>query len=294
MEKTICISGDESGLLKFITLDSGENGGASVSSYGQQSRTESVQSLAWIERDKSFVALRSTGECQLWSCDKTSQSMQYMASCDTGLKNSGVTVVRVGDKNETLCCVGSNGDLSMMTHNLTGDVTKYKIHGPISACVTSPRMDIVSFGGRENDLKQFDVTTQQVSWTARNVPHDKLSLRVPVWITAITHFPESSDCDSLIATGTGYRHVRLYDTRNTDRRPTISFESNSEFRVTAIESVPSSTSLSVYVADTAGGLHLWDLRTQRKVVSLGGFAGSIRCLNIDRESGYIAGASLDR
>ena len=39
-----------------------------------------------------------------------------------------------------------------------------------------------AFGGRENDLGLFDVEKQETIFTARNVPHDWLNLRVPVWI----------------------------------------------------------------------------------------------------------------
>ena len=51
----------------------------------------------------------------------------------------------------------------------------------ISYCFTVTL--VFAYGGRENDLCLFDLEKQESIFTARNVPHDFLSLRVPVWVS---------------------------------------------------------------------------------------------------------------
>ena len=42
---------------------------------------------------------------------------------------------------------------------------------------------VFAYGGRENDLCLYDLEKQESIFTARNVPHDFLSLRVPIWVS---------------------------------------------------------------------------------------------------------------
>lgn len=146
----------------------------------------------------------------------------------------------------------------------------------------------LALGGKEADLKVYDVETQQTVFEARNVPHDKLSLRVPVWITALSFLPGDN---SRLVTGTAYRQVRIYDTKAPDRRPHTSFDVHEEFRVVSI--CPAGDT-GLYVGDTSGGLHLWDLRVQRRVNTLHGFAGSVRDLHLSDDGDSLAAVGLDR
>ncbi len=44
---------------------------------------------------------------------------------------------------------------------------------------------MLACGGRENDLAVWDIEKQATVFSAKNVKHDKLNLRVPVWITGV-------------------------------------------------------------------------------------------------------------
>jgi len=54
---------------------------------------------------------------------------------------------------------------------------------PVSVARLDETHRWVAVGGREHDLKVWDLETQQNVWKARNVKHDFLDMRVPVWIT---------------------------------------------------------------------------------------------------------------
>ena len=43
-------------------------------------------------------------------------------------------------------------------------------------------MVAIAIGGRENDIALYDVETHDRIFQGRNVPHDFLNLRVPIWV----------------------------------------------------------------------------------------------------------------
>ena len=64
-------------------------------------------------------------------------------------------------------------------------------------------------------------------WAAKNVSHDNLHLRVPIWITDLKILGskrESSPSKAHIICGTGYKHLRVYDTLESSRQPVISID----------------------------------------------------------------------
>ena len=140
--------------------------------------------------------------------------------------------------------------------------------------------------------------TQKQIWAAKNVSQDNLHLRVPVWITCMSFqnpVRDSFDGDSSVFyTGTAYRHVRMYDMK-AGQQPTASLEIGPDFRVSAIQPAKGGDSdRLLYVADTSGSLTQWDLRTQRRVHTLKGAAGSIREMTLSEDGQQLACVGLDR
>ncbi|PRP81035.1 WD repeat-containing protein [Planoprotostelium fungivorum] len=83
-------------------------------------------------------------------------------------------------------------------------------------------------------------------WTAKNVAHDKLDMRVPVNITEICYLQDRTP--NLIATGTASGHMRLYDT-NAQRKPILDKEI-SKFQMTRM--IGTKDGNSIFCADTRG------------------------------------------
>ena len=102
---------------------------------------------------------------------------------------------------------------------------------------------------------------------AKNQPPDPQTLlQQPMWTTAALflnpHTAESRHSD-LLATGTAYRQVQIYDVRqsSTTRRPVLYTPEGLkllEHRVTSLCQLPDSTTLAV--GDSAGDVNLLDLR----------------------------------
>ena len=170
--------------------------------------------------------------------------------------------------------------------------------GPVEcASVSAPQGGgvAVAVGGRENDVQVWDLSTSKQVWGAKNVRHDNLNLREPVWVSSV-HFlnsrPPSASASAagptpgpepLASDGAGgwrliaatkHKQVRVYDTR-VQRRPVAELVNASEFALTALtltSSVPrkgkdgdddaraAAWGHDAIVGDTAGGVSAIDLR----------------------------------
>ena len=240
------ITGDETGLLKFIDISK-----KSVSVFGNQTRTGAIKGISWIVRDESIAILRANKQTELWNvCDgNLSISSSYSASSFSIPKGLVAMEKHIG----SALLYDNEGHVSIAQRdeqNELHETGSFETRGPVDACASCERGAV--FGGCENDLQMWDIETQQVVWKAKNVSNDKLRLRVPIWITAVGFIDDDSSSVSgaTIVSGTGYKQVRLYDTR-VKRQPITSIDIG-EYRVTSIMPSKDCESHAVYVADTSG------------------------------------------
>jgi ribosome biogenesis protein NSA1 len=315
---TLFITGDETGLLKAVQYNQ-----SLVYSFGEQDRENSVIGLASAAEQSSIALLRKTGRVEYWKYNLEEDiNFEYASSLDLEL-SSAVDLLHLYDNNmvaHNLLAYSSEGSVSIfkndpesITEGSTSNLaSKYTLPGPISAFAACANGGVI-FGGKENDVKFYDINTQQCNWEARNVPHDKLKLRVPVWVTTLDFLaPNDSSSHSFdsakFLSGTAYKQVRLYDTKATDRRPVKSIDIEGDYRVSVVKS--SSDGNGFYAADTAGNLYYYDLRTYRRLNTLKCFQGSIRSLTMGKpdpsksskfsskssssSSPVLAGVALDR
>lgn len=284
-------TGDETGLLKLVRISDDV-----VKTYGEQNRAKAIVGFSSITRSQ-FALARKDGCLEYWelSYDETeAYDLTYLRTTEVGSSSSGVVSLYATDKYDSASSLVYNeeGSFAIVNHSKSSEVLKSTVKGPISA-VSSCSGGGVAFGGRENDLTFFDSNTQQVIWNAKNVPYDKLRLRVPIWITAISFFNAeqtslSSGCK--LVTGTGHKQVRLYDTR-TEPRPIKSFEIG-EYRVTQIQAL--SDEQNIYVSDTVGNVYHYDLRNGRRLHALTSSDGAVRHMATSDDEGTLVCVGLDR
>ena len=151
------------------------------------------------------------------------------------------------------------------------------------------------------------------------MPYDSLRMRVPVWVTALAFVQPAvhTAADALLVTGTGHKHVRLYDVK-AGQQPVLSLDTHPEHRITTVQPLlyrgksggagtaaaaaggngkqvsAVADPLQVVVGYCSGLTELWDLRTQRRVKTLRGAAGSIRCSAVSSSGAAVANVGLDR
>jgi hypothetical protein len=313
---------DETGLLKVINLldrnsrrgrnakyDDNESNYDIAQCYGEQSRAYSIVGLNRLhESETKFSVLRKDGQLELWEMEDEDGSLEIKSFTATSITDSVNSVEFWNDNTSAIVSFGVSGDVviskldedrSEWTNSVDGSVpesARFSVKSPLSAASTC--RDGIAFGGNENDLKMYDIETLQPAWSASNVPFDKLRLRVPIWITSLSFMQPQKDSISKanLVTGTGHKHIRLYDT-SAGQRPVCSLDCG-EFRVSSlcVGASPDGVEMphQVYVGDVSGGLNMWDLRMNRKVGTMKGSVGSIRDIQMDSSNSYLASVGLDR
>eukprot|EP01006_Ploeotia_vitrea_P040302 TRINITY_DN66418_c9_g2_i1.p1 TRINITY_DN66418_c9_g2~~TRINITY_DN66418_c9_g2_i1.p1 ORF type:complete len:529 (+),score=287.60 TRINITY_DN66418_c9_g2_i1:6-1592(+) len=154
------------------------------------------------------------------------------------------------------------------------------------------RTDSVGVGGKELLLRLYDVETQQMTWKARNVPHDMLELRQPVWVRTICDVPTD---ENLWLTGTNHHEVRLWDTRLSGKkaRPVWSVTVG-DYPITCVRAFEGTSGNKFVYSDGVGRVEVADLRTGRALGQYRGSAGSVKSLAYSPADGLLASAGLDR
>ena len=144
----------------------------------------------------------------------------------------------------------------------------------------------VAVGGKEKELQLWSLATRKSVFTARNRPDDKLGLRVPVWISALSFFPDS---DWRIMTATAHRQIRLNDVR-AQKRPTHEWTVG-ERKFTAACILDEN---SAVVGDTVGQVTVFDFKAGRVRCKLKGCAGAITTISPHPTENSVAVSSRDR
>ena len=306
MSGSWAIVGDETGLVKVVDIV-----GKSYLSHGEQTRQNSVEGLCWTGGGPAageFASVHKTGAVATWRATLGAGSEHELTmvgpSTDTNVAEPlGLIPIQKdapSSSSSLLCVYGAQGAVSLIsvvaesssTSQGLKVVSSFDVKGPLSACETCLGGGFAC-GGRDNDVKLYDASTKQAVWEGKNVPHDSLRMRVPIWITAVGFMRPGQDSVSgaHIVTGTGYKHVRIYDTLSS-RQPVMSIDVG-DFRVTAI--LPRAGSEhAVLVADTSGSILLWDVRSSRRLATLNGCAGSVRSMKSNASGSAVAVVGLDR
>jgi WD40 repeat protein len=142
-------------------------------------------------------------------------------------------------------------------------------------------------GGREHLLRLHSVETQQNTWREKNVAHDELSLRQPVWITDLQFFHDSS---TKLITGTAYHEARIYDI-NAGKRAVMNIKA-AEHMITSV--ALSRDNNLIILGDGMGRLQQLDARNGRLLATFHQIAGSVRAVATHNSLPLLAECGLDR
>ncbi|XP_075989500.1 WD repeat domain 74 lethal (2) k09848 [Anticarsia gemmatalis] len=148
--------------------------------------------------------------------------------------------------------------------------------------------ELFATGGEENDLKVYRIGEQAPIFSAKNLPHDWLQLRRPVWVSDLCFI--NNEGGNVLAVCSRHGYVRLYDTR-AQRRPVqcVDFEN---MAATCISN--SFDDRQVLVGFGRGQLHQVDLRKGKPDKGYKGATGAITDVTIARQERLVVSASLDR
>ncbi|ORX58625.1 WD40 repeat-like protein [Piromyces finnis] len=162
--------------------------------------------------------------------------------------------------------------------------------------------NIFATGGEERELCIWDLNKMEEDdeseqentfkikpiFTAKNVKHDFLNLRVPVWVTCMEWLDDNDTTKIII--GTGHHHIRVYDTKKA-RRPILSVEIG-EYPIRSL-SLNKDRSQVIF-SDTIGTVTSVDVKTGKALGTFKGFAGSVSDVWCNPEEDILATVALDR
>ena len=125
--------------------------------------------------------------------------------------------------------------------------------------------------------------------------HDKLDMRVPVWVTGLDFVADQGIHDAnTVVTATDTATSRLYDARAQRRAVKTMSVPDSPHMMTVASVNPRSASRWAIVSDTMGNVGRVDLGKMKLINKYGGFSGSVRSIAVDDSRSFIASCCLDR
>ncbi|RZF44306.1 hypothetical protein LSTR_LSTR006856 [Laodelphax striatellus] len=263
-----------------------------------------------LKKTTNIVDVKETSNkkeitCMNWSTSESSQIV--MGYCDQTVRMYDTAAAGFVFDNQFHCGKGSivgvsSHDKTLITGAKSGEVKMWNIAkdevreaslintgGELDKmCNSKFDLNCIATGGKENDLKLWDVETGTSKFTAKNVRHDELELRVPVWVSDITFMPDSSK----VAVASRYGFVRLYDPNSSFRRPVINLKVPDQ-AFTCISTCPREN--HVLVGSGTGHMFLVDLRGKGLLLNhYKGFVGGIRQVACPAVEPVVVSVGLDR
>ena len=297
--------------------------------YDEQSRRYAVKSLvplSGISEDDDtecwrFAALRE-GKGGIVEMYESSSLNEF----NVGSFHQISSMEGIFEANETGSCIGmgyssshnrlfaskSNGQLSVLPiHDMDDDFSLQQVSSrskvlknvqqngdSITSFALSSDGFSAAFGGRDREIFVWDIEKSTVLFRGKNLPPDPQTLlQQKVWGTALRFIgngigqASSDDPCKILAVGSAYKELRIYDIR-AQRRPISHMrEGVLEHRVTSICQL-NDTGTELAVGDAAGYIHNIDLRKMDAVGRFVGPGGSVR--QIEKHGDMITCVSLDR
>ncbi|KAI4488316.1 hypothetical protein M0804_005164 [Polistes exclamans] len=277
--------GGKSGVFKGIKIGQKECVQKNLKSFISIGYNDEITTANWgDDEERDILIAYGTKETRSVSIyDTENMSFKSTFVCDVG-KGS---INSISNYNGSILTAIHSGEIKIWNFNNqdkvilnAGDNLHRMRHSNINK-------NIIATGGKENGLKLFDLEEQKQIFHEKNIPHDFLNLRVPIWISDIAFLHDSHR----VVTVSRFGHIRLYDP-DAQRRPVLNLEIKDE-PLTAV-TVPYKE-MQVMVGSGKGMMKLIDLRKPGKILhTYKGLVGSITGLASSKAGPYVVSTSMDR
>ncbi|KAK1128298.1 hypothetical protein K0M31_002767 [Melipona bicolor] len=277
--------GGKSGIFKGVRIDKKECVSQNIQKLASITDNDEVTTMSWGDDEEMEVLIgcgvKDIRSVKVYDTEHSTFTCSYFCNIGTG-KITGIsrydeailTAVQSGEvklwrfKEEDGFIIKAGKNLDKMRHSRI-------------------KKEIIATGGQEHALKLFDIEKRVQIFTEKNVPHDWLQVRVPIWISDVDFLPGTEE----IVTTSKYGHVRLYDPKS-QRRPVINVEIKEE-ALTCLTVAPREK--QIIVGSGKGRMNLVDLRKPAKILNTyKGFVGGVTGIACSRNEPYVVSVSLDR
>ncbi|XP_060809163.1 WD repeat-containing protein 74 [Amyelois transitella] len=242
-------------------------------------KDDSITCMEWGNADQTEILLgRANQEIQIYNTEGRTVTKTYTADFGTG------HLVGLGRCKRKVIAALSAGVVKIWSRKEECTIETGKLDR-MRVCADDPTM--FATGGEENDLKVYRIGDETPIFSAKNLSHDWLQLRRPVWVTDLAFVP--GEGGNLVAACSRHGYVRLYDSR-AQRRPVI----NVDFEMAATCITPSFDERQVLVGFGRGQLHLVDLRRGKPDKGYKGATGAVTDVAVFPRERLVVSSSLDR
>ena len=289
------VVGDETGLVKKVLLKTNK---VQTRIGKKQDRALGVTHMAWAGEqgtpESTILVGRRDGLVSILNIEEEEGSVESELDFEVNSHPfAGLDIIRKGSERRIISCTTS-GQVRIVKYPFTKKpfTTRSSSSLTVGDNVACMRLDPFSYtrfavGGKEHLLRLWDIESGKVSFKAKNVPHDFLDLRLPVWIKDIQFLPENPNT---FLTATAYHQVRVYDTRASERA-VCSLEVG---KYAIMSAGVSPDGRYVVTGDGAGFMYKIDLRKRMKIGGFRGCGGSIRSVQYHPTLPFVASCSFDR
>ncbi|CAL1679409.1 unnamed protein product [Lasius platythorax] len=277
--------GGKSGVFKGIKVGGKTDIIKNIQDLVSITENDQVTTVAWGNNDEQevLIACGAKGNRRVKIYDSESLAFTCSFPCNTG-KGS---IIGISRYDRSVLTAVKSGEVSLWPFDRKEEVLINAGENLHRMCHSCTQKNIIATGGLENRLKLFDLEKQELIFSEKNIPHDWLELRVPIWISDLNFLPGTKQ----IATVGRYGHVRLYDPY-AQRRPVIDLTIKDE-ALTCLSVTPKEK--YIIVGSGKGRMNLIDLRKSSTVLNTyKGFAGGVTGIACSMDNPYVASVSLDR
>ncbi|KAJ2823986.1 Ribosome biogenesis protein nsa1 (NOP7-associated protein 1) [Coemansia furcata] len=287
--------------------------------HGAVNRELAIQHMcvsSWKTGEPTLVVARKNGDVEVVSKDNGESLYTFSEpefTAPFSVKSNGKTIsdrryVGIGATDSHFITATNMGEIRYQSYgdDEGSDSAATLLKLQIDACkmrVHDKRASIFAIGGREQELTVWDAETAKGArsstefskpsgapiFKSKNVCHDFLDMRVPVWITDL-QFMDDNTTNPTIAISTGYKQIRIYDAK-AQQRPVHDWEV-SKHPINHI--LVSHAKQELFFSDNEGNLQKMDLRTGRIIGGYKGIAGAVKAIALSEDGSKVAAAGLDR
>jgi len=280
--------GSTTGTLKGVTVGSDTEGAITARSKFCTKNKDSISNkndvtfMCWADKEERELLIASKNKIRVYD------TVIKEFGQDILLENNEDPIEGLFKFDETFVAGFANGVVK--TWKSLDDCEEFKVGGNLGRMRPNPaNKRVIATGGKDNNLKTWNIETKQCLFNAKNVKPDALQLAIPISVSDIAFHS-----DDEISTCTRHGYVRLYDLRSGQRRPVVNFHMQDQaFTCMATTNLQR----QVLVGSSTGDLHLIDLRSMPKRASLGkfkGFAGAVKSVVCPDKQSLVFTVSLDR
>ncbi|CAG5030316.1 unnamed protein product [Parnassius apollo] len=242
-------------------------------------KDDTITSMVWGNPEQTDILIgKKNQQIQIYNTEIAEFTKTYTADFGAG------DVVGLGRYKRKLLAAVASGVVKIWSKREettveTGKIDRMRVCGDDTT--------LFATGGEENDLKVWRIGETTPVFMAKNLPHDWLQLRQPVWVSDLAFLP--GEGGNLLAVCSRHGYVRLYDTR-AQRRPVCNVNFPG-MAATCIE--PGLDERQVLVGFGRGQVHQVDLRKGRPDKGYKGCAGAVTSLALHPRR-LLVTVSLDR